>query len=207
MRVTTPEPAALILPKAVLFDMDGTLTDERLDFDSIKQELGMGDGPILEALPFLSAPERERVEGILDRWEEEGASTCGLAPGCIDLLDWLEQRDVKTALITRNTRRSVETVLERHGLEFEVRLTRECLNGRYKPHPEPLLVACARLGVDPTNAWMVGDWRYDIEAGNAAGIKTVWLAGGRERPFEAVPWRSVYDLRELAKLLAGCQVG
>jgi len=181
--------------------MDGTLTDDCLDFDEIKEEIGLGDSPVLEVLPTLEPEERERIEKVLHRWEAEGAAACALAAGCVELLEWVRERGIKSALITRNNKRSIETVLERHGLSFEVRLSRDCLNGKYKPDPEPLWHACERLGVDRADAWMVGDWKYDIEAGNAASIKTVWLDGGRERPFDAVPWKSVKDLHELRALL------
>jgi FMN phosphatase YigB (HAD superfamily) len=48
---------------------------------------------------------------------------------------------------------------------------------------------------------MIGDGRYDIEAGIAAGVRTVWISHGRERFFEAEPWRNVRDLMELRALL------
>ena len=52
---------------------------------------------------------------------------------------------------------------------------------------------------------MVGDGRYDVEAGLAAGIRTVWVSLGRSpRPFAAEPWRTVADLPELTDLLRGC---
>jgi FMN phosphatase YigB (HAD superfamily) len=51
---------------------------------------------------------------------------------------------------------------------------------------------------------MVGDGQYDVEAGNAAGLRTVWVSHRRSRPFAAVPWREVADLCELAALLKSC---
>jgi FMN phosphatase YigB (HAD superfamily) len=48
---------------------------------------------------------------------------------------------------------------------------------------------------------MVGDGRHDIEAGLAAGMKTVWLSHGRSRDFPATPWRVVSDLPQLLNLL------
>jgi FMN phosphatase YigB (HAD superfamily) len=51
---------------------------------------------------------------------------------------------------------------------------------------------------------MVGDGVYDVAAGNAAGVRTVWISHGREREFDHVPWRTVRDLPELLTLLCGC---
>ena len=67
----------------------------------------------------------------------------------------------------------------------------------FKPDPAPLLLACERLYAPAEQAWMIGDGRYDVEAGLSAGMKTVWLSHGRDRDFPAEPWRVVRDLPEL----------
>jgi HAD superfamily hydrolase (TIGR01509 family) len=189
----------LILPEAILFDMDGTLTAPFLDFDLIKREMGIEGGPILEALARMDGKKRARAEAVLHGHEHRAASESSLNPGCVELLEWLEKADIKTALVTRNSRKSVATVFERHGLHFDVCITRE--DGKFKPDPAPLQLACRRLGVKEKDTWMVGDWSHDVEAGNAAGIRTVWINCGRQRSFAAEPWLSVNDLLELTALL------
>jgi len=194
-----PQPP-LILPQAILFDMDGTLTQDTIDFELIRQDLGFGPEPILETIHRLSGEHRELCERKLLKWERHFADNSELNAGCLDLLDWLTARNISTALITRNTRSSVQTVLEKHGLQFEVQITRE--DGKFKPDPEPLWLACDRLGVKAADTWMVGDWKYDIEAGNAAGATSVWLSHGRSpRPFDAIPAITVRDLQELTTVL------
>ncbi len=69
------------------------------------------------------------------------------------------------------------------------------------PTPAPLLLACSQLGLPPTAVWMVGDGIYDIQAGNAAGIRTVWITHGRNKPFELRPDHQVIDLHELLRML------
>lgn len=188
------------LPKAVLFDMDGTLTEERLQWDDLRVSLGVPEGKaILESLLAMSPPDREKAEQILHRHEHEAASRSSLNPGCTELLKWLDAQGIGRALITRNTRQSVRTVFDRCGLHFDVAITRE--DGEFKPDPAPLRHACAQLGVSTDDAWMVGDWKYDIEAANNANVHGVWLSFGRERTFEAVPDRVVYDLNELFETL------
>jgi FMN phosphatase YigB (HAD superfamily) len=49
---------------------------------------------------------------------------------------------------------------------------------------------------------MIGDGRYDIEAGVVAGVRTVWISHGKERLFPSEPWRTVSDLIELRLLLS-----
>lgn len=190
---------ARMLPRALLFDMDGTLTTPMLDFPQIKAEMGIGDRPILEALAQMNSQARTVAEAVLHRHEERAAVESTLNPGCTELINWINKTGMSIALITRNTRKSVNTVLNRHGLKFEVLVTRDdCV---FKPDPTPLRLACERLKVTPEEAWMIGDGRYDIEAGLAAGIRTVWLSHGRTQDFPAQPWRVVSDLHELFNLL------
>jgi len=187
------------LPRGILFDMDGTLTEPMLDFPRIKSEMGIGQQPILEALAEMDELRRAEAQAILHRHEEEAARCSVLNPGCRDLLDDLITRGIHTALITRNSRISVETVLQRHALSISVLVSRE--DAAPKPNPAPLQLACQRLGITEAEAWMVGDGQYDVEAGNAAAIRTVWVSHGRVRPFDAQPWREVRDLHELRQML------
>lgn len=186
-------------PRAVLFDMDGTLTEPMLDFPAIKAEMGIGSRPILEALAEMDQFGRRRAESILLRHEERAAAESMLNPGCRELLNLLSERRIGTALITRNSLLSVRTVLERHRLPITVLITRD--DGRFKPDPEPIRLVCRKLGVAESEAWMVGDGQYDVEAGAAAGVRTVWLSHGRKRPFAAEPWRVASDLFEVAALV------
>ena len=186
-------------PRALLFDMDGTLTRPMLDFPRIKAEMGIGDRPILEALAQLAPDARRTAEAVLLRHEEQAARESSLNDGCHDVLAWIRSRGIATALITRNSRTSVETVLRAHGLKVDVILSRE--DAAPKPDPQPLRLACERLGVEPRDAWMVGDGQYDIEAGLAAGITTVWISHGRDRTFTAKPSNVVENLCELQLLL------
>jgi HAD superfamily hydrolase (TIGR01509 family) len=189
-------------PRALLLDMDGTITEPLLDFPRIKRELGIGDRPILEALAEMGEAERAAAEAVLARHEDEASARSCLNAGCDRLMQWVAEHGVVTALITRNTRASVQTVLAKHGLSFGTLITRE--DAPFKPDPRPLRLACDRLGVAPADAWMVGDGQYDVEAGRAAEVRTVWISHDRPRSFDAAPWRTVRDLRELVALLQTC---
>jgi HAD superfamily hydrolase (TIGR01509 family) len=126
-----------------------------------------------------------------------------LNSGCRELFEWLDEHRVRVALITRNSARSVTTVIERHGLRIDLILTRA--DAPPKPSPDALHLACKRLQVSGSDAWMVGDGQYDVEAGLAAGIRTVWVSHRRRpRPFDAIPWKTVEDLHELQALLRAC---
>jgi HAD superfamily hydrolase (TIGR01549 family) len=192
--------APLILPRALLFDMDGTLTCPYLDFPRMKEEMGIPlDEPILEAMARMDDVQRDRASAILLQHEETAAAQSALNAGCRELLDRVQRLQIPTALITRNSRASVRTVLERHSLSMKVLITRQ--DGPAKPDPAPLRLACARLGVECADAWMIGDGRYDVQAALAAGARAVWLSHGAQRAFPEAPWRTVADLGELAALL------
>jgi phosphoglycolate phosphatase-like HAD superfamily hydrolase len=102
---------------------------------------------------------------------------------------------VKTALITRNSWRSVQTVVARHRLRFDVLIARDFEPA--KPHPAPLLEALRRLHATKDDALMIGDGSHDIQAGAAAGVRTVWISHGLPQTFEPTPWLSVESIRDL----------
>jgi HAD superfamily hydrolase (TIGR01549 family) len=170
-----------------------------LDFPRIKAEMGIGQRPILEALAELNPVRREEAQAVLHRHEEIAAEQSCLNEGCEQLFQWIARSRLPHAVITRNSRRSAEVVLRRHGLGIDVVITRD--DGVFKPDPAPLRLACQRLGVDPSLAWMIGDGAHDVEAGLAAGMKTVWLSHNHPRSFAATPWRTVADLPDLLNVL------
>ena len=111
--------------KAVVFDLDGTITAPALDFTRIKQEIGTGDGPLLETMEEMTPKERKRAEEILERHEERAAVDSELNPGVRELFRFLKTQGIKTAILTRNSRRSTQIVLEKHGLEVDEVAARE----------------------------------------------------------------------------------
>lgn len=69
-----------------------------------------------------------------------------------------------------------------------------------KPKPGMLLQAAAEHGIDLTRSWMVGDKLIDVQAGQAAGVRTLLVRTGYGRTFEAeVPPQMVVD-----DLVAAC---
>src|SRR5258706_313311 len=75
----------IILPKALLFDMDGTLTRPMLDFPRIKAEMGIGSKPILEALAEMRGAERGRAAQAAPRPAAPGVRSAARGgPGRLD---------------------------------------------------------------------------------------------------------------------------
>jgi len=124
-----------------------------------------------------------------------------LQPGAAEVVAAIRQSGVPIALMTRNSRQSTVAFQRRHGLSFDLVRTRE--DGPMKPSPEPVLAICAALGAEPKDAWVVGDFHFDLICANAAGaVSVLFLDGSFDRP----PWADearhvITDLRELLKLL------
>lgn len=191
--------------KCVIFDLDNTLVDSDLDFAAIKAEIGSSE-PILEYRAKCGAEERRRVDAILSRHEERAARSCPMSAGAEELLQFLAAKGVKTALLTRNSSASVKTVLGRHGMKFDCVVSRDDAM-EPKPSPEPVLHICAKLGVAPGEALMVGDFLYDVQCGQDAGARTMLVHGPHRDKFTAQPEFEVKNLREgrriIEKILKG----
>ena len=162
--------------RGVLFDMDGVVVHQRLDFLAIKREIfGNTDGFILERMEGLPAGERLRAEAILERHETAAATTAEPMDGIQPFLAWMEARQLRRGLVTRNSRKSVELVLGRLGLRFDAVVTRE--DAPPKPAPDPVWLACRRMHVEPSEVVFVGDYEFDMLSGRRAGARTVLLRG------------------------------
>ena len=184
--------------RAVIFDLDNTLVDSNLDFARIKAEIGT-DEPILEYRARVDESEQKRMDSILDKHESRAAATCELCTGARELLDFLAARGIRTALLTRNSRKSVDTVCRRHGLRFDFIVSRE--DSPPKPSPEPVFLICDRFDVRPEETIMVGDYLYDIQAGQAAGAKTILLHGPHRHLFEVEADYEVASLHEVTEVI------
>jgi len=181
--------------RCVIFDLDNTLVDSPLDFAAIKAEIG-ADAPILEHRETVGPEEQRRIDEILDRHETHAAARSDLFEGAVELLAFLEKRNVRTALLTRNSRKSVNTILKRHGLCFDSVVSRE--DAAPKPSPEPVLLICEKLGVKPSETLVVGDFLFDIQSGQAAGAMTMLMDGPHRHRFDV---RADYEAASLAEAL------
>jgi len=167
--------------QAVLFDFDGTLTRPgSLDFNTIRRAVKCPAGiPILEHIETLATDEpRKRAIRILEQYELEAAKRSQPNAGAEDLIVFLKSLQLKLGILTRNSLNSVSVALMNFSRvqesDFNAIITRHD-PARPKPHPESVLLAASRLGVAPDKILVVGDYVFDIEAGQQAGAQTVFL--------------------------------
>jgi phosphoglycolate phosphatase-like HAD superfamily hydrolase len=201
----------------VIFDMDGTLTEERLDFGAIRREIGVPDAsPILEHIMALPSEERRRAEGILHRFEAAAAQTCVVREGAIEILAALKEYGIWTALLTRNSEACTRSVLARHGLALDHVATRDDLP--HKPHRDSIWNIMRRFSElegrgaeDPAilaeQTLMVGDYLYDIQAAANAGVDSVLLCQRAVMPaFAAQATYVARTLREVLEIVLGTRL-
>lgn len=181
--------------QAVIFDMDGTITRPVLDFREIRKEIGLPEGDIAKEIAKLPPPERQRAWRIIDGYERDAEERQELQDGAKALLERCRASGVRLGLITRNVRRSVDTLCRKFDLTFDHVITREFPH--LKPHPAPILHMLEEWGIAPADALMVGDFTHDIECGNAAGAHTCFYLnpGGRDYGADAdITVRSMPEL-------------
>ncbi len=183
--------------------MDGTLTESAHDFEFIRQELGIASqAPILEALQAMPSEQSEPLWQKLNQMEEHFAEQSSLKHGAAELLEKLQVREVKLAILTRNTMPMVEKTLTACGIDqfFPIhhRLDRDSCTP--KPSPDGINHLLEMWQVEAIDTVMVGDYLYDLQAGRSAGVTTIHIdTRGLEWPeFTDI---KVRHLDEIAALL------
>lgn len=173
-----------------IFDLDGTLTVAQHDFPAIRRELGVPlDEDILEYLGRLPIAERERLNRQLDDIELRLAREVEPAPGAAELIRELHRRNVRLGILTRNLHSVAMASLERIGVLdcFDPQAILGRNDAPPKPAPDGIHQLLNEWKVTPSEAVMVGDFRFDLEAGRAAGCHTCLV-------LEDNPWPALTDV-------------
>ncbi|WP_424892812.1 HAD-IA family hydrolase [Streptomyces sp. XH2] len=121
-------------------------------------------------------------------------------PGAVALLASLPQD--RWAVVTSSSRRVAETRLNQVGIHPKFLITSDDDITRYKPHPEPFLLAAERLGFDPARCVVVEDAPAGLTAGRAAGMATIALTT-THHPDELDADATVADLTALSARVTG----
>ncbi|MFV0298348.1 MAG: HAD family hydrolase [Hyphomicrobiaceae bacterium] len=190
-------------PRAVVFDLDGTLVDSAPD---IKRALDAGFSP-LGVKPFsldqtkaligggaqvavrkaadvagLTLDEDREVQ-VLERFYAAYAAASaegrGLYPGAHELLGHLTGRGIKLAICTNKAQEVADIAIPALGI---ARYFPVVIGARSdlpkKPDRAPVLAALRALGMDTAGAVMIGDSSADIGAAKAAGLPSIAIAHG-----------------------------
>ena len=184
--------------KAVVFDLDGTLTVLNLPLEAMRKDTkayfisrgvptnlfepadGISSSTTKAREYFLSTgmfPDvwkkyESEMDAILDKHEASATKQVTLMEDTVEVINGIKDLGLKTAILTNNGRGSVNAILEQVELGglFDVIQTRH-ESPRAKPFPDGLLKIVARLDVERNEAIYVGDAGIDAVAAMRAGIE------------------------------------
>jgi HAD superfamily hydrolase (TIGR01509 family) len=214
------------LPKAVLWDMDGTLIDSEPHWLRSERELAEKhnaswteeDGKELVGMSLADSSKiiKEKISSEMSHEEITAHLTASVSaglereiiwrPGAKELLLELRRRGIKTALVTMSLRSMAMQVVDAMGFKaFDVVVAGDdVIHG--KPHAEPYLKAAELLGVAPGDCVAFEDSISGILSAEAAGTKAVGIPNIMMIPAreERVLWdtlegKTIKDLRDLFK--------
>jgi 2-phosphoglycolate phosphatase len=208
----------------IVFDLDGTLIDSRLDIayaanhaltasgrsalsvDEISSYVGDGARLLLARAARLEPDAREvepLLESFLAYYEAHATDHTELLPGAHEALEALA--DLPLAICTNKPRSTTNAVLA--NLRFPAKFKIVVAGGdlaKNKPDPLPLIHIAGHLGLSTAELVMVGDGPQDILCAKAAGARSVGVEGGiqaHERLIAAAPDVLLASLVELPALI------
>ncbi len=207
---------------AFLFDLDGTLIDSvyqnviawryalaKLDIDlsvwRIHRRIGMSGGLFVSAL--LRETGRSLSERDIELLQQDHvanylaqADSVRALPGASELLAALTAQGVPWAIATSGRKAMAVRALAMLGLDDDAPMVTRDMVRRAKPDPDLFLAAAALIGVEPAQAWVVGDSVWDLLAARRAGALGIGLLSGgygREELERAGAYRVYADPAEL----------
>jgi 2-phosphoglycolate phosphatase len=211
-------------PRAILFDLDGTLADTAPDLaaavNKLRHERQLPPAPYDQLRPVASAGARGLIGAafglkpgddgyeslriaFLDNYAAAIAVRSTLFHGVRELLESLNARGIAWGVVTNKASRFTDALVPKIGLGHAACVISGDTTPHPKPHPAPLLEAAHRLQLQPGECWYVGDDLRDIQAGKAAGMATVAAAWGYCGNIEPSGWAadalvaSPFELLEL----------
>ena len=190
-------------PRAILFDLDGTLIDSApdlhaavniliarrglgpLSLDQVKSMIGNGVKKLVErafaACGVSLSGEALEAEhlAMIDVYGDHLTVLTTLMPGVPDVIEAVREDGVQVAVVTNKPQRAAEAILDDLGLSpYLDAVIGGDAGVEKKPAPDMLLAALDVLGVAPEDALAVGDSPVDVAAARAAGVLIAAVRGG-----------------------------
>jgi N-acetyl-D-muramate 6-phosphate phosphatase len=211
--------------RAVLFDLDGTLLDTAPDFatvvnlllaenqrpalpfDAVRAAVSHGARALIRLAFGLNEddqhfePLRQRLLALYQQHLDQQTRPF---PGIEQLLARLQECGVRWGVVTNKPFYLAEPLLRSMALQpaADVLICPDHVQ-RTKPDPEPLLLACARLGCTVHETVYIGDHERDIAAGRSAGMRTIAASYGYLAPQECVAaWNADFEADSVAEIAA-----
>ncbi len=182
----------------ILFDLDGTLIDTAPDLayelNQLLQENGLSQKPYEQIKPLVAFGGKALIkfgfecedshpqflkwhQRILEIYTNNIDRSSSTFDGIDALINMLKAQKLHWGIVTNKPENLTHLLLEKLGINPDVIVCGDTLEFN-KPHPAPLLYACAQLAIDPRRCLFIGDDKNDMLAGTNANIKTVAVTYG-----------------------------
>lgn len=179
--------------KAIIFDLDGVIVDsferQLIVFNELRVKYGFeamkkdavragwwGNSLETNARLFFKGVGMEKLKKDYNDMVIKHIDKGKLMANASEVLSKIREKNLKTGLVTNTTTQRTKKELEAHKIRkmFDVVVTADDVE-KPKPYPDPILMACKKLNVEPDEIIYVGDTKNDYKAGKAAGAFVVGL--------------------------------
>jgi HAD superfamily hydrolase (TIGR01509 family) len=205
------------MPRAVLFDVDGTLVDtnwfhtlswwrvfrkagEDVPMSRIHPLIGMGSDQLVGR---LLGEERQELKGAHGDEFEAFMDEIHAFPGAGDLIREVKKRGARTVLCTSSQKAHLEPMLAAIGADDDID---DIVNAddveQSKPAPDVFAAGLKKLDLEPEDCIVIGDTRWDIEAAEKLRLKTVTVLTGGATQEQLAGWGAAAVYEDAADLLA-----
>lgn len=205
--------------KHVCFDLDGTLNDSYVTIykatvktlevlkipgsfsnEDFYSRIGEHFLDIFNELK-IPVPDVEHFINVYKSFYFDFIDESILYPGVMEVLEFLKKEGIHVSLLTTKGQDQADKIIDHFNLRhyFSYVMGRR-IGVPIKPLPEPLLMICRDLKVDPAETIIVGDTELDIRCGISAGVKTCGVIYGyrtRELLKAENPDYIIDDIREI----------
>ncbi len=192
----------------VIYDLDGTLVDSRMDFSRMRKAVielaGRSGIPPGELHPTMSVPHllgyaRDRLQQLglppgvylrleaeanhrLDELEVEALDGVARVPDALEHLKQMREAGFRLGVLTRSSEAFTRGALGKEGLlEIFDRIRTRSDSGPVKPDPESLKILLSDMGVPRERAVYVGDMPADLDCASGAGVDFIAFVAGGEK--------------------------
>lgn len=196
-----------LFPKAVVFDLDGTLIHSAPDLHAALNRLMSLEGRRLlmlsevvrmigDGVPKLvkrgyqatgdipnSTDLEKKIEHFIADYEKNATNLTSLFPNVTETLEILTKNNVSMGICTNKPQAATLNVLQHFGLSkiFQAVVGGDQLQGIRKPDPRHLMATLDILNVVPKDVVMVGDSPNDIDVAINAGVLSIAVSFGYRR--------------------------
>lgn len=205
----------------IIFDFDGTLADTAPgilatmrqtfvelgmpipDDDAMRRTIGLPLVKALQEANNLSEADALRANDMYrSLFESHELTNIRLFPQVAETLNALHDRGLRMAIATSRNAASLDLILGRYGIDalFEQRVTNSD-HLAAKPAPDMVLTLLRRMGLQASQALVVGDTTFDIAMGSSAGCHTCAVTYGNHTREQLLAANPTYVIDNIEQLL------